>query len=622
MQQGLWRFVAVALLLSTGVASAGVDILKEAGPNPLTHLDFQNNPANFQFAIMGDRHGSNRPGIFEKAVDQVNLLCPEFVMCVGDLVTGDVADPALLTAQWEDFDGWARKLEAPFFYVPGNHDVPNGSMGETVWKERLGHPYYHFTYEDVLFLCLNTEEMGGGQISEAQAEYMRKALEEHPSVRWTMLFMHRPLWMHNANNGWEKVEAALGNRPYTVFAGHTHRYLMTERNSHDYVVMSTSGGGTDGKSTFSGELDHVLWVTMTESGPRIANLLLDGIKDKNLFTAEKAALSRPILGEKVVHSDVAPLAGKKVTQANVTLTLNNPSDLPMNARGMVYENGQLQAQPARIECTVPPQGEIKVPVILRAAHALPVRELQPVRTEWTLAYDLPKSGRYEIPMTHRIVLDVPQVCERAGKKAGKDTWNACIEPGQLSSTTEDWKGSGDASFRFQVTQDKTNLYLKVHVTDDVRMAKSDQQAFDVDSVQICLDARPEGKRTYGNGKSKEKQPYLVLDVFLSDKDKAGLVIDTRKDVFAPFKKATPSAQKGDQKSPASYSAQATPDGYTADIAFSNELLDTMAGQPWKSVRVNVAVTDSDSPSERGSVLWWRPEWNSPASAPATGVFTR
>ena len=327
MQQGL-RFVVAVILLGPGAASAG-DILTEPGPSPWTHLNFKNDPSHFQFVIMADRHGSNRPGVFERSVELVNLLRPEFVMCVGDLVSGGVDDAAALTAQWEEFDGWARKFEAPFFYVPGNHDMLNGSFGETVWKERLGHPYYLFTYGNVLFLCLNTEEEGGGKISVAQADYARTALEENAGVRWTLVFMHRPLWMDGPNNGWDNVEAALGDRPYTVFAGHTHHYLMAERNGHDYVVLSTSGGGTNGESTISGELDHVLWVTMTESGPRIANLLLDGIKDKTLVTPETLALSMPILRERVVHSDVEPLAAT-VSEASVTITLTNPSDLPMS----------------------------------------------------------------------------------------------------------------------------------------------------------------------------------------------------------------------------------------------------------------------------------------------------
>ena len=620
MVQRTLRCVGVVLAVCAGAAAAEVEMMEEPGPKPWTHLNFKNSPADFQFAIMADRNGSYRPGVFEKAVDQVNLLRPEFVMCVGDLVARGSKDAAGLTAQWEEFDVWAKKFEAPFFYVPGNHDMLNGTYGETVWKERLGHPYYHFTYANVLFLCLNTEEAGEGRISDAQTEYARKALQEHPNVRWTMLFMHRPLWGRRADNGWEKVEAALGKRPYTVFAGHTHRYLMSERDGHDYVVLSTSGAGTDGKSVVSGELDHVLWVSMTDAGPRIANLQLDGIKDKALVTPEKLALSMPILQERVVHSEVAPLPAKQVSEARVTMTLSNPSDLPMSALGMIYDNGQVQAEPARVECVVPPHGEIKAPLTLHVAHALPARDLQAVRTLWTLVYDLPKSGRYEIPMTHRIVLDAPQVCERAGSKAGKETWYTCVEPGQLSSTTEDWKGSGDASFRFQVTQDKNNLYVNVHVTDDVRMAHTDQPAGDVDNIEICLDARPEGERTYG--RSRGKQPYLDLNFSLSDKEKSGLQFDNKDEVFAQFKSAALLAKVGALDTLVTYAAKTVADGYTEDFVVSNELLDAMAGQPWKSLRLNVIVTDSDSPSDRPAALWWRPAWNSPASAPATGIFVR
>jgi hypothetical protein len=45
-----------------------------------------------------------------------------------------------------------------------------------------------------------------------------------------------------------------------------------------------------------GEFDHVVWVTMTGAGPRVANLMLDGIFDENVRTAESAALLKKILG--------------------------------------------------------------------------------------------------------------------------------------------------------------------------------------------------------------------------------------------------------------------------------------------------------------------------------------
>src|SRR5438093_1304563 len=56
--------------------------------NPVTHTKFNNQPSTFRFAIVTDRTGGVRPGVFEKAVEQLNLMQPEFVVCVGDLITG------------------------------------------------------------------------------------------------------------------------------------------------------------------------------------------------------------------------------------------------------------------------------------------------------------------------------------------------------------------------------------------------------------------------------------------------------------------------------------------------------------------------------------------------------
>ena len=45
-------------------------------------------------------------------------------------------------------------------------------------------------------------------------------------MRWTIVSLHRPLWDGPglAENGWLTVEKALQGRPYTVFAGHIHRF--------------------------------------------------------------------------------------------------------------------------------------------------------------------------------------------------------------------------------------------------------------------------------------------------------------------------------------------------------------------------------------------------------------
>ena len=83
--------------------------------NPWTHLQLANDPEDFQFAIVTDRTGGHRPGVFPDAVRKLNLLQPEFVMSVGDLIEGYTEDRAVLRTQWEEFVGFVDALDMPFF---------------------------------------------------------------------------------------------------------------------------------------------------------------------------------------------------------------------------------------------------------------------------------------------------------------------------------------------------------------------------------------------------------------------------------------------------------------------------------------------------------------------------
>ena len=117
-------------------------------PLPWTNLDLNNDPKNFQFLILTDRTGGNRPGVFEQGIEKINILQPEFVLSVGDLIDGYTDDPLIVKEQWNEFDALIDKLEMPFFYVPGNHDITNKMM-EDMWVERFGSTYYYFVYRDV-----------------------------------------------------------------------------------------------------------------------------------------------------------------------------------------------------------------------------------------------------------------------------------------------------------------------------------------------------------------------------------------------------------------------------------------------------------------------------------------
>ena len=262
--------------------------------NPWTNLDWNNDPRNFQFVIVTDRTGGERPGIFEQGVEKVNLLQPEFVMSVGDLINGYTEDVDQIKSQWEEFDEFVSRLEMPFFYVAGNHDISNKVM-EDIWKERLGATYYHFVYHDVLFLCLNSEEgldaHRSSFFSEQQRAYVKQTLAANPEVRWTMVFLHKPVWLAEERSderkqeveksGWKEIESMLQGRKHTVFAGHIHRYTHRERSNSDYITLATTGGGSKLGGPVFGQFDHVLWVTMTAEGPVMANLMLEGIWDED-----------------------------------------------------------------------------------------------------------------------------------------------------------------------------------------------------------------------------------------------------------------------------------------------------------------------------------------------------
>lgn len=269
----------------------------------------------FSFAVIGDLNSGERAGVLEVAVEQINLLRPEFILSIGDLVEGGTEDTVQLKKEYDHFDERMSKAQAPIFHLGGNHDLTNPVMRK-FWEKRYGKRYYHFIFKNVLFLVLDSEdypeermwkiyrerkraiqlldsgkielaqlteyyrmpERVTGEISEAQSSYFEKVIADHPDVRWTFVLMHKPVWQRTGKGSMERIEAALGNRKFTVLNGHQHKYSYTDRNKHDYIMMGTTGGGQD--ATSDRAFDHILLATISDQEPAIANLKLGGILNK------------------------------------------------------------------------------------------------------------------------------------------------------------------------------------------------------------------------------------------------------------------------------------------------------------------------------------------------------
>ena len=81
--------VLLVLTLLSSCSNNSISVSVATEKKPWSHLDFKNNPENFQFAIVSDRTGGMRKGVFPMALKRLNLLEPEFVITVGDLISAN-----------------------------------------------------------------------------------------------------------------------------------------------------------------------------------------------------------------------------------------------------------------------------------------------------------------------------------------------------------------------------------------------------------------------------------------------------------------------------------------------------------------------------------------------------
>ncbi len=244
---------------------------------PIVERPFSDDPDKFTFAIIGDKTGGglDKWHIFDRAIDEINILKPDFAIMVGDLIQGDTTDLKQLAAEWKEFWDHQSDLIVPFLALPGNHDITNPVMYD-YWEKHIGRTYSAFIYKNCLFLLLNTEEWhtNSGEwtnwFGEEQIEYVKSQLTQHADVRHTFVLLHRPLWLQK-HSGWEEIETALGERAYTVFAGHYHRLTLHTRNDRRYFVLGATGGGFTPQAVREiGAFDHYSLVTVDNKDVNVA----------------------------------------------------------------------------------------------------------------------------------------------------------------------------------------------------------------------------------------------------------------------------------------------------------------------------------------------------------------
>ena len=362
---------------------------------PWTNLEFNNNPDNFQFAIVSDRNGGCRPGIFEQAIKKLNLIQPEFVLSVGDLISGYTTDTAQITIQWAEVNRSISELQMPFFYLPGNHDITNKVM-EKEWEKKFGRRYYSFIYKSALFLILDSNDDDEFNLTRKQTDFALNALKEYSGVRWTFVLMHHPIWNYKTDGRFEEIESALQGRKYTVIAGHEHHYHHAEKNGSNYYILSTTGAGSGLRGNYFGEFDHITWVTVANKGPVIANLRLDGILPHDISNDKTEALAKTLIENAALKSVLLSNQGGKFTNGTLYISVKNPTKSKLKISINLFHHHQLQIKNPNIQLDADPESNLIIEVPLGSAKPLDYHAIDLLLFDWQFKYDHPEYKEFAL----------------------------------------------------------------------------------------------------------------------------------------------------------------------------------------------------------------------------------
>jgi predicted phosphodiesterase len=567
---------------------------------PVSAQKFNNDSNTFRFAIVSDRTGGMRDDVFAKAIEKLNLMQPEFVISVGDLIDGYTKDPNIWTAQWDEFDSLVNRLNMPFYYVPGNHDSSNDLLIKA-WHKRHGRDYYHFLYKNVLFIALNTDELKDGGISQKQVDYVKKALDENQNVQWTLIFMHRPLWSYGDAAGYEGIEAALKGRKYTLFSGHHHNYQYQVKNGMDHYVLATTGGGSYMRGPEVGEFDHISWITMKKEGPKVAHLNLDAIYDKNIVPPEDYADIEILRRGNWLDVDPVVSETKAFDSLKTNIRFTNEMERPMTVSGELRPYHGLIFEPYTISVNVNPGADISIPVMVKSKSGLPL-DINVINND-TIDFEL--NAGFERKNRNPVQLSTSKKMLLDWKHDLKSPRSAITIDGNLSDweTEEfievknpqyfdegwDWKGPNDGEFSFATLADKKQLYIAVKFKDQLTISDTKDLSALQDKFFIHITADREAKN------------YLKLEFATGNKSKSPLINKSAK------------ALKGLKVAITKNSG-----GQLLELAIP---LKSIQAENSEVIRINIGIMDHDRPENtKPSVLWWRPAWEGEMSYKGSSNF--
>ncbi|MEO1993213.1 MAG: metallophosphoesterase, partial [Pirellulales bacterium] len=312
----------------------------------------------FTFAVFGDRTGGQPEGVdvLADAVRDVNLLEPDLVMTVGDLVNGYNQTDEWLT-QMREFKSIMNALLCPWFPVAGNHDVywrplndPNMPkfQHQDHYEMHFGPLWYSFQHKQCSFIVIYSDEgdLETGEksfslprlqkISDQQRAFLQEALDRGKDCQHQFIFLHHPRWLGGKyGDDWKNrvhpllVEA--GNVT-AVFAGHIHRMRSDPNDGIEYLSLATVGGSQKGLIPEAGYLHQYHLVTVRKEQVAMAAFPVGEAMDVREITAALQEETVQLAGLPMAFQggiDIPIGEQEKVPISQFSVSFSNPTSRPV-----------------------------------------------------------------------------------------------------------------------------------------------------------------------------------------------------------------------------------------------------------------------------------------------------
>ncbi len=345
----------------------------------------------FQFAVFGDRTGGPREGVavLADAVRDVNLLAPDLVLTVGDLIQG-YNDGTEWVAEADEYKDVMNRLSSPWFPVAGNHDTywrgaegavrPEGEH-DSLFETHFGPLWYAFEHKDSWFIVLYSDEgdpdtgikefqaANAQKMSPEQFQWLGETLGKAREANHVFVFLHHPRWLGSPGKAgygddWNRVHELLksAGNVSAVFAGHVHQMRSDgPRDGIEYITLATTGGHVPGYGEALGYLHHYDVVTVRKQGISLAAIPVGKVLDPREMTGSLIAETKLFGSQPLAPAPVVDLAADASAAARFHLELDNPTgravDFTLTADS---EDSRWTFTPEHHHGTLPPGGRAKL----------------------------------------------------------------------------------------------------------------------------------------------------------------------------------------------------------------------------------------------------------------------